>query len=60
LRGRGRRQIKKKKFMPKMFMFHFSHPHLAYIHEDRFNGLIPLVILAIAVSVTVFALSKPK
>lgn len=49
--------------MPKMFLIHMSamaHPCLGFIHHDRFNGLLFLVILAIAVSVTVFALSKPK
>ena len=46
--------------MPKLFLNHLSHPYLGVIHHDRFNGLIFLVILAIAVSVTVFALSKPK
>ena len=49
--------------MPKLFSIHISpiaHPCLGFIHHDRFNGLLFLVILAIAVSVTVFALSKPK
>lgn len=49
--------------MPKLFSTYFSamaHPCLGFIHHDRFNGLLFLVILAIAVSVTVFALSKPK
>lgn len=44
-------------------LFHLSaHPCtcMGFIHEARFNGLLFLVILAIAVSVTVFALSKPK
>lgn len=48
--------------MPKLIPFHFAMPHpcLGFLHEARFNGLIFLVILAVAVSVTVFALSKPK
>ncbi|HXC36863.1 MAG TPA: hypothetical protein VNV43_13375 [Candidatus Acidoferrales bacterium] len=47
--------------MPKLFLLHFSaHPCLGFIHQARFNGLLFLVILAIAVSVTVFALSRPK
>jgi hypothetical protein len=49
----------KEKLMSKLF--HLSaHPCMGFIHEARFNGLLFLVILAIAVSVTVFALSKPK
>jgi hypothetical protein len=51
---------KKEKLMPKLFMTHLgAHPFLGFIHQARFNGLLFLVILAIAVSVTVFALSKP-
>ena len=49
--------------MAKMFPNHMSamaQPCLGFIHHDRFNGLLFLVILAVAVSVTVFALSKPK
>lgn len=49
--------------MPKLFLMHINtlpQPCLGFIHHDRFNGLLFLVILAIAVSVTVFALSKPK
>ena len=48
--------------MPKLFPIHFTTPHpcLGFLHEARFNGLIFLVILAVAVSVTVFALSRPK
>ena len=48
--------------MPKLIPIHFTVPHpcLGFLHEARSNGLIFLVILAIAVSVTVFALSKPK
>ncbi|HUA66152.1 MAG TPA: hypothetical protein VME24_09905 [Alphaproteobacteria bacterium] len=49
--------------MPKLFLIHFralAFPCLGFIHHDRFNGLLFLVILAIAVSVTVFALSRPK
>ncbi len=38
----------------------WAYPCLGFIHHDRFNGLLFLVVLAIAVSVTVFALSKPK
>jgi len=42
-------------------LFHLSmHPCMGFIHAARFNGLVFLVILAVAVSVTVFALSKPK
>jgi hypothetical protein len=47
--------------MPKLFLPHFTlHPCLGFFHEARFNGLLFMVILAVAVSVTVFALSKPK
>ncbi|HEY1786636.1 MAG TPA: hypothetical protein VGJ73_00705 [Verrucomicrobiae bacterium] len=47
--------------MSKLFLPHFSpHACLGFSHEARFNGLVFLVILAVAVSVTVFALSKPK
>ena len=49
--------------MAKMLPNHISEMArscLGFIHHDRFNGLLFLVILAIAVSVTVFALSKPK
>lgn len=49
--------------MPKSFLIHIrtvAHPCLGFVHHDHFNGLLFLVILAIAVSVTVFALSKPK
>jgi hypothetical protein len=47
--------------MPKLFLHHFSaQPCLAFMHQARFNGLLFLLILAIAVSVTVFALSRPK
>lgn len=48
--------------MPKLIPIHFISPHpcLGFLHEARFNGLIFLVILAVAVSVTVFALSRPK
>jgi hypothetical protein len=42
-------------------LFHLSaHPFVGFIHQSRFNGLMFLVILAVAVSVTVFAFSKPK
>jgi hypothetical protein len=54
-------QNQKEKFMSKLFLPHFSpHACLGFSHEARFNGLVFLVILAVAVSVTVFALSKPK
>ena len=47
--------------MLKLFSTHATaHPCLGFIHHARFNGLFFLVILAIAVSVTVFVLSKPK
>jgi hypothetical protein len=52
-------QKQKEKLMHKLF--HVSaHPFTGFIHEARMNGLLFLVILAVAVSVTVFALSKPK
>lgn len=42
-------------------LFHLSaHPFVGFIHQARFNGLMFLVILAVAGSVTVFALSRPK
>jgi hypothetical protein len=49
--------------MTKLFSSHLNalaNPCLGFIHHDRFNGLLFLIILAVAVSVTVFALSKPK
>jgi hypothetical protein len=61
MRGQERPQIEKEKLMPKLFLLHFSaRPCLGFIHQARFNGLLFLVILAIAVSVIVFALSRPK
>jgi len=52
-------KTKKEKRMLKLFYFGV-HPCMAFIHGPRINGLLFLIILAIAVSVTVFALSKPK
>jgi hypothetical protein len=49
--------------MLKLIPAHLSPPtyaSLGFIHEARFNGLLFLVVLALAVSVTVFALSRPK
>jgi hypothetical protein len=48
--------------MLKLFPIHLTTPHpcLGFLHEARLNGLILLIILAVAVSVTVIALSRPK
>jgi hypothetical protein len=47
--------------MPKLFQLHFGvHPCMGFMHVARVNGLLFLVILAVAVSVTVFAISRPK
>ena len=49
------------KLIPARLFFNIpAHPCMGFIHQARFNGLLFLLILAVAVSVTVFALSRPK